>query len=154
MSDCQHRSQWKYFSPKNVAFFSLKIHYGYILLLLMHCFNMGEEFKLQWVDCIEKCIILPNTMKMSHVLAINMLEQLNPCVAHRTQFSATRMHYGLNLIFVLGRQINDCSRTEYQQVNISTLTCHHLNCACSDCLANAEHECVGWITVGICVLLS
>lgn len=67
----------------------------------------------------------------------------NPCVAHCTQFSATQMHYGLNVILVLGRQINDCSHTEYQQVNISTLTCHLLNSRCSDCLANAEHKCVG-----------
>lgn len=33
--------------------------------------------------------------------------------------------------------------TEYQQVNISTLACHHLNCLCSDCSANAEYERVG-----------
>lgn len=53
------------------------------------------------------------------------------------------MHYGLNVIIVLGKQINDCSRTEYQQVNISAFICHLLNCPRTDCLANAEQERVG-----------
>lgn len=47
-----------------------------------------------------------------------------------------------------------CSRTEYEQVNISTLAWHLLNSPCSDSLANAEQECVGWIAVGISVLPS
>lgn len=65
------------------------------------------------------------------------------CAAHHEQFLADMMHYELNVIFVLGKQINDCSHTEYQQVNISSLTCLDLNCPCSVCLANAEYECVG-----------
>lgn len=50
------------------------------------------------------------------------------------------MNYGLNVIAVLGRQMDDCSRAEYQAVNISTLTCHRLNSPSSDFQANAEHE--------------